>query len=300
MTRFQQRAISDKTSGPMRDWRVWAVLAIVLVAIVAIFLLQPIPQSEAYHNFADKRALFGIPNFLNVVSNLLFLLVGALGIYHVLCCPAVCGACRPAATSLSSEVRTSRGATFIDPRERWPYFAFFVGVAITTFGSVYYHFDPRDSTLLWDRIPMAVGFMALVAATVGERISVKASMQILVPLMALGAGSVAYWDVTQEGGHGDLRPYVLVQFGSVLVILLLVGLFPSRYTRGVDLVAALAIYVFAKIFEAADGSIFALGNIVSGHTLKHIAAAVSVYWILRMLRHRDVLPVQQRIRSTNE
>jgi len=64
----------------MRDWRVWAVLAIVLVAIVAIFLLQPIPQSEAYHNFADKRALFGIPNFLNVVSNLLFLVVGALGI----------------------------------------------------------------------------------------------------------------------------------------------------------------------------------------------------------------------------
>jgi len=196
----------------MRDWRVWAVLAIVLFAIVAIFLLQPIPQSEAYHNFADKRALFGIPNFLNVVSNLLFLLVGALGIYHVLCCPAVCGACRPAATSLSSEVTTSsRGATFIDPRERWPYFAFFVGVAITAFGSAYYHFDPRDSTLLWDRIPMAIGFMALVAATVGERISMKAGMQILVPLMALGAGSVAYWDVTQEGGHGDLRPYVLVQ-----------------------------------------------------------------------------------------
>jgi hypothetical protein len=163
-----------------------------------------------------------------------------------------------------------------------------------------YHFGPRDSTLLWDRIPMAIGFMALVAATVGERISVKASMQILVPLMALGAASVAYWDVTQKGGHGDLRPYVLVQFGSVLVILLLVGLFPSRYTRGVDLVAALAIYVFAKIFEAADGSIFALGNIVSGHTLKHIAAAVSVYWILRMLRHRDVLSAQQRIRSTNE
>jgi hypothetical protein len=284
----------------MRDWRVWVVLATVLVAIVAIFLLPPIPQSEVYHLFADKRTLFGIPNCLNLVSNLLFLLVGVLGVYHVLSRPKVSVARRPAATSPSSEVTTSREATFFDPRERWSYFAFFAGVAMTAFGSAYYHFDPRDGTLLWDRIPMAIGFMALVAATVGERVSVKAGMQILAPLMALGAGSVVYWDVTQEGGHGDLRPYVLVQFGAVLVILLLVGLFPSRYTRGVDLVAALAIYGFAKIFEAADGSIFALGGIVSGHTLKHIAAAISAYWILRMLQHRDVLNVQQRIRSSNE
>lgn len=289
MTRLQT-VIPDTTSKPTRDWRVWAVLATVLVGIFAIFLLQPIPQSEAYHNFADKRALFGIPNFLNVASNLLFLLVGTLGIYQILCCPAVSEGCQPGATSLTAAVTTSsRGATFIDPRERWPYFGFFVGVLMTAFGSTYYHLDPRDATLLWDRIPMAIGFMALVAATVGERINVKAGVQMLVPLMALGTGSVVYWDFTQEGGHGDLRPYVLVQFGSALVVILLVGLFPPRYTRGADLVAALAIYAFAKIFEAADGLIFAFGSIVSGHTLKHIAAAISACWILRMLRHRHAL-----------
>lgn len=280
------------TSGPMRDWRVWVVVATVLVAIVTVFLLPPIPQSEAYHNFADKRALFGIPNCFNVVSNLLFLLVGALGVHHVLYRPGANRTYRSAATSLRSEVTTSEKATFIDPSERWSYFAFFAGVATTAFGSAYYHFDPRDSTLLWDRIPMAIGFMALVATTVGERISVKAGVQILVPLMILGAGSVVYWDVTQEGGHGDLRPYALIQFGSVLVILLLVGLFPPRYTRGDDLVVALAIYAFAKILEAADGSIFAAGKIVSGHTVKHIAAAISAYWILRMLQHRDVVVVR--------
>ncbi len=277
----------------MWNWRVWVVLATVLVAIVAIFLLPPIPQSELYHNFADKRMLFGVPNCLNVVSNLLFLFVGALGLHHVLYRPRASGAHKSAARGASSGVTTSRGATFIDPSERWSYPAFFVSVAMTAFGSAYYHFDPSDGTLLWDRIPMAIGFMALVAATVGERISVRAGTQILVPLMALGAGSVVYWDLTQEGGNGDLRPYALVQFGSVLVIFLLVGLFPSRYTRGADLVAALAIYAVAKIFEAADGSIFALGSIVSGHTLKHIAAAISAYWIVRMLLHRDVLSVQQ-------
>jgi hypothetical protein len=285
-----QTAISDETSGPSRYWRVWVVLATVLVAIFVMFLLQPIPQSEAYHNFADKRALFGIPNFLNVGSNLLFLLVGALGIYQVLSCLAVRGSCQPAGASLTSAVTTSsREAKFTDHREGWPYLAFFVGVAMTAFGSAYYHFGPRDSTLLWDRIPMAIGFMALVAATVGERINVKAGVQMLVPLMALGAGSVIYWNITQEGGHGDLRPYVLVQFGSVLVLLLLVGLFPSRYTHGADLVVALVIYAVAKIFEAADGPVFALGGIVSGHTLKHIAAAISAFWILRMLRHRHAL-----------
>jgi len=275
-------AVSHEAPGLTRNWRVGVVLATILVAMVAIFLLPPIPQSELYHIFADKRTAFGIPNCLNVLSNLLFLLVGALGVSHVL--HSLAG---PAPINGRAEATTFSGAMFIDPNERWGYLAFFVSVALTAFGSAYYHLDPRDGTLLWDRIPMAIGFMALVAATVGERISMKAGRQILVPLMALGAGSVVYWQVTQKSGHGDLRPYVLVQFGSVLLTLLLAGLFPSRYTHGGDLVTALAIYGFAKVFEAADRSIFAIGSIVSGHTLKHIAAAISAYWVLGMLRLRN-------------
>jgi hypothetical protein len=83
-----------------------------------------------------------------------------------------------------------------------------------------------------------------------------------------------------------LRPYVLVQFGSLPVLLLLLVLFEPRYTRGSDLIIALALYAIAKIFEVADRQIFSLGGIVSGHTLKHVAAALSVYWILWMLQHR--------------
>src|SRR6185437_2918033 len=209
-------AVSHEAPGLTRNWRVGVVLATILVAMVAIFLLPPIPQSELYHIFADKRTAFGIPNCLNVLSNLLFLLVGALGVSYVL--HPLAG---PAPINGRAEATTFSGAMFIDPNERWGYLAFFVSVALTAFGSAYYHLDPHDGTLLWDRIPMAIGFMALVAATVGERISMKADRQILVPLMALGAGSVVYWQVTQKSGHGDLRPYVLVQFGSVLLILLL-------------------------------------------------------------------------------
>jgi hypothetical protein len=189
----------------------------------------------------------------------------------------------------STDAANSDGFAFTDPRESWSYSTFFLGVTTTAVGSAYYHLNPSDGTLLWDRIPMAIGFMALVSATVSERIGVKARLHLLLPLLMLGVVSVVYWEITQNNGHGDLRPYALAQFGSVVIILLLVGLFPPRYTRGSDLIFALLIYACAKIFEAADGPIFLLGGIASGHTLKHIAAAMSAFWIFRMLRLRAAL-----------
>jgi len=248
--------------------RVWILLAAVAAAIVGVFHFPAIPQSEAYHNFADQRPLLGIANCLNVISNAPFLFIGLAGIGFAL--------------------RGTRAGENLSPdaRERWPWFAFFVGVALTAFGSAWYHHRPNDHTLVWDRIPMTIGFMALVAAVVAERISVRAGLRLLLPLIALGVGSVIYWDVTQASGHGDLRPYALAQFGSLLVLVLLFALFPARYTRSWDFVAALAFYGLAKIFEAADKLVFAAGHIVSGHTVKHLFAALSTYWILRMLRLR--------------
>jgi hypothetical protein len=247
------------------SWRIGFLLAVVLLATCVVFLFPPIPQSEAYHDFADKRALLGIPNCMNVVSNALFLVVGCTGLCKVWRRPE---------------------ESFADSRERWAYIVFFAGLVMTAFGSAYYHLSPRDGSLLWDRIPMALSFSALVAANVGERISVKAGVRLLSPLLIAGAGSVMYWDVTQRSGRGDLRPYVLVQFGSALVLVLLISLFPPRYTRGADMLMALAIYAAAKTFEATDRAIFGWIRVVSGHTLKHIAAAFSAYWILRMIRLR--------------
>lgn len=175
---------------------------------------------------------------------------------------------------------------FLNSGERWPYFVFFLAVALTTFGSAYYHARPDDSRLVWDRLPMTLGFMSLLAATLNERVSVQASSLALVPLLVFGFASVLYWSVTQSHGHGDLRPYVLAQFGSLAVLLLLVGVFSPRYTCGADLIVSLGIYALAKGFEALDRPIFDTGRILSGHTLKHVAAAVSVYWILRMLQLR--------------
>lgn len=248
--------------------RVWILLAAVFIAVFIVYLFPAIPQSEAYHNFVDKRALFGVPNCLNVISNALFLLVGVRGMWFTL--------------------RADHGMNaFVDSRERWPYAAFFAGVTLTAFGSAWYHLNPNDRTLVWDRIPMAIGFMALVAALIGERIDVETGVWLLLPLISVGIGSVVYWEITQLRGHGDLRPYAVVQFGSLLVLLLVIVLFPARYTRTTDFAVSLALYGVAKIFEAADRPVFGLAHVVSGHTIKHIFAAFSAYWIFRMLRLRS-------------
>jgi hypothetical protein len=255
-------------------WRDWLLISAVLAAAIGLFLVPAIPQEEAYHHFADSRAFFDIPNFFNVVSNVFFLPVGVLGMVFTV-------------------HKWSTGWTpFLKPGERWPYFVFFLSVALTTFGSAYYHWRPNDQTLLWDRLPMAMGFASLLAATIAERIRLRLGLGLLAPLIISGMATVIYWGVTQSHGHGDVRPYAFAQFGSLLTILLLLALYPPRYTHGYDLLISLGIYGVAKVFEETDRVIFSWGGIVSGHTLKHIVAAASTWWILRMLHHR--VPVLQK------
>ena len=134
---------------------------------------------------------------------------------------------------------------------------------------------------------MAIGFMGIVAAAVSERVSTKAGRRLLIPLALLGAASVWYWRWSAAHGVENLNPYGAVQFGSVLLILLMIVLFPPRYTRGRDFFAVAGLYALAKLAEHFDRAIFAAtGNIVSGHTLKHLLAAASIFCALRMLKLR--------------
>ena len=132
---------------------------------------------------------------------------------------------------------------------------------------------------------LAVAFMALFTSVLAERIDVRLTW-LLLPLVFLGAGSVLYWGWTENQGRGDLRPYLLVQFFPMLALPLLLVLFPPRYTRTGDLVGALAWYAAAKVLELADVPIYNQGQIVSGHTLKHLLAAFSAYLVLHMLKRR--------------
>ncbi len=250
-----------------RRARLW-LLAAASLALVAVGLVLPrIPQGRGYHRFADQRGWFAVPSSLNVLSNLPFLMVGVLGLAFL-------------ARSKAPN------ASFLDTRERWPYVIFFLGVACTTLGSAYYHWSPSNDGLMWDRLPMTFGFMGLLAAIVAEYVGVGVGLRLLLPLLAVGVSSVIYWHETELRGSGDLRPYVLVQFYPLLVIPLLMLLFPPRYTRRSDIFVAVGAYALAKVFELLDAAIFNWGRLVSGHTLKHLTAALAVYWILRMLKKR--------------
>jgi hypothetical protein len=239
----------------------------VIIAIIAL-RLPPIPQPLAYHNFADHRACIGIPNFGDVVSNLPFAIVGLCGLIFL--------------------VGPNAAAKFSDLRERWLYLVVFAGLILTAFGSAYYHLAPGNARLVWDRIPIMIVFMALVSAVIAERVSVPAGLALFPVLQALGVGSVLLWRAGELQGHGDLRLYAAVQVYSILILLLLL-LFPAKYTRGSDFAVVVGFYVLAKILEESDRQVFALGHMVSGHTLKHLAAAAAGYWILRMLKKRNLV-----------
>ena len=246
--------------------RLLAILGLTLVVIVVILMWPPVPQDRSYHNFADQRMLLGIPNFFDVISNAAFVLVGMLGLLFL--------------------YRQSASNAFPEKAELWPYAVLFLGLALTGMGSAYYHLAPANARLTWDRLPLTLVIMPFFAATIAERVSAKAGLWLLFPLVAVGLGSVIYWHWSEAQGAGDLRLYILVQYYPMLAIPLIVLLFPSRYTRGPDVLVVLGLYAVAKAFEVFDAVIFAQGGFVSGHTLKHLVAGVATYWILRMLRKR--------------
>ena len=241
------------------------------VLLVMAMIMPPVAQSQLYHAFSDQRGFLGIPNFLDVVSNLPFLLIGVAGIIF-----------------LRSEKRDGwrNDSTGI----RSAYQLVFLSTLLVFPGSAYYHWAPNNDNLLWDRLPIATGMMALVAAVLLERISIKRPNLLIVALISLGAVSVLYWYWSERAQAGNLNFYIAVQFGALLLIALLVRFYPSRYSRARDLYGVLGWYGLAKLAEMLDQPIYQMSGTVSGHTLKHLLAALGIYWLLRMLRLRADKP----------
>jgi hypothetical protein len=238
--------------------RAYLIVLLLIAALGAVMLLPPIAQDPAYHAFADRRAFLGFPNFLNVATNLTFLAVGVAGIQ--LC-------------------MSGSGALGV----RWAWMTCFTGVALVCIGSGYYHLAPDNDTLVWDRLPMSIGFMALLVAVLAEHLNARLEKWLLAPAVLIGIASVLYWRYT-----GDLRLYLLVQFLPLIMLPVVLLLFKSPYTHRGLLLLALAIYVLSKVAEYYDATVFAAtGETLSGHALKHLLAALSllvIYWMLRRRR----------------
>lgn len=252
-----------------RRYKVAILTGFAVVIAIAFFFVRPIAQNPQYHNFADRRTILGIPNFWDVVSNVPFAVCGIMGLAF-----------------LSSE---SGARAFGFRSEAWLYALFFAALVLTFAGSSYYHLNPDNDTLVWDRIPMSIGFMAILAAVIAERVDLKMGIRLLIPLLVLGIASVLFWHWTETKGAGDLRFYAVVQFFPMLAIPFMVLFFSSRYTGGKYLLILAGFYGAAKVLEYFDHEIFSAGHLWSGHTLKHLTSAAGTYWVLVMLRRRNLV-----------
>jgi hypothetical protein len=237
-------------------------IAIGAASLIAICFaaLPPIPQDPLYHAFADRRIFFGVPNFWNVISNIPFFIAAIWGL---------------------RALRTRNA--FTEAWERVAYCILLAGTAMVGFGSTYYHLHPDDSRLFWDRVPMTVVFMSLVATTIGERVNSNTGKLMLLPLILAGIGSVLYWR-----SSGDLRPYVVVQFGSLLAMPVLLLLFPPRYSASNWIWGTLLLYAIAKVMEVFDQGIATVIP-TGGHPWKHLAAVGAVLLYNAGVAHRKPL-----------
>jgi hypothetical protein len=107
---------------------------------------------------------------------------------------------------------------------------------------------------------------------------------LLWPLVALGIVSLLVWRYTD-----DLRLYGWVQFFPCVLLPLVFGLFAPRYSGTWYWFAAAGWYLLAKILEFADAGIYSALHVMSGHPLKHLAAAGACYAILRAFQTRRLL-----------
>lgn len=234
-----------------------ALLITTIGSLIFIFTKAAINQDPLYHQFIDQRVFIGVPNFFDVFSNIFFIIFGFMG--------------------LQATLKTKNLST----RKSW--IVFFVGVILVAPGSAYYHWAPDNNTLVWDRLPMTIGFMALFVALIAENINLKLE-KLLIPMCLLGLASVVWWVYSS-----DLRFYYWVQLAPIVTIPVILLFFPSTYTGKAWFLVVLVCYLVAKVVEHRDPQIYEFtSGRMSGHTLKHILAAFGIYALAHMISTRKL------------
>jgi hypothetical protein len=229
--------------------------------LLAALLLPPLAQPASFHAFADDRTLWGLPNALDVLSNLPFALAGAAGLLVLR---------RVHAMELSGVQRRCAAL-------------FFVGLVITSLVSGWYHVRPDDLGLAFDRAGMALAFAGLLGLAVAAHVSDRAGRLLaraLVPLAAAGILACYF--------SGNLLPWALLQGGGMVLLVVLACGQPRPGEIRVRWWLVLAAYGVAKLFEAGDAFIHAAsGELLSGHTLKHLTAAAAALPVIAALARLD-------------
>ncbi len=245
----------------MKRLHIYLFIIALVASTIGLWWMGPIPQDPLYHDFADQRSFFGIPNFWNVVSNIPFLLLGAVGIWWSI-----------------RDWRRRKGLVV----QLIPAVLSF-GILTAFGGSAYYHWTPNSLTLVWDRLPMTLMFMPVFAILIYDFIGEKQGNITFWLLVMLGIFSVFYWHYTEAAGRGDLRVYAFVQYFPMLAAILLVLITPQKPVYARYLLIAVGWYVLAKLCEHFDDAIFAKLVFWSGHTIKHLLSCVSLWYVLKIV-----------------
>lgn len=234
-----------------RRLKICFIMLVVIISVGMILGMKPVSQDVGYHAFADDAKRFGVVNANDVISNAGFIIAGIVGLMRLRSWPS------------SNTIKL------------WRFF--FFSVILVGFGSAYYHLRPSNTTLIWDRLPMTLGFAALTSCLFAERLGVKMGHRLFGPLAASGMLSVIYWWITEQAGAGDLRPYILVQYLPMVLIPLILLLFPKSSGQNKFYWLLFSSYLAAKFFEINDIEVFHLTHqVISGHTIKHLAAATGI------------------------
>jgi len=256
-------------------------LAFFLGLLLLIGIVGPVlPAAEVAIAlvFADTRSWHGLPNAMDVLSNLPFLLMGCWGLYWL---NRIDRAHHEALSGFPLAPPAS------DPPDNtldcaW---LFFAGLIATAAGSAFYHLAPDAPRLAADRAGMAVAFAGLIGMAVCERVSQRAGWPAAWFVLTTGLLSA---EIAQE--TGNVLPWALVQFGGMALVLTLALALsrPISGAVGLRLGWVIAAYVLAKAFELADQPIYEVTQgVISGHTLKHLCAALAALPVLTALQRLD-------------
>ena len=249
-----------------------------LLLFFAVLLLLAVvgpalsPPGMAVTPFADERDWFGFPHAMDVLSNLPFAALGVWGLrwlhWHDRTHEHVQDA-------VPHHAMTQPPVNLLDCA--WMFFA---GLVLTALGSAFYHLQPDELRLAADRAGMAVAFSGLVGFAVCERVSARAGWPAAWFTLAGGLLAAA---VCHRAGNA--LPWAVVQFGGMALVLALSLARPVAGAIGLKLGWVVFFYALAKLFELADHPIFeATRHLVSGHSLKHLAAALAALPVLHALQ----------------
>jgi hypothetical protein len=248
----------------MKRFTVQLPLLLTFLLTAAFLMHGPISQPADYHNFADTRAWLGVPNAGDVLSNAGFGLIGLWGLMRLW---------------------PHRDHSALAPG--WPgYCLFLVSLILTAAGSGYYHLEPDNARLFWDRLPIALACAGLLGAVRAETVSGRNGGWWLVLLSIYAALSVWWWQFTEQAGQGDLRLYLLLQLLPLVLIPLWQFIYAAPKSARRAFGAAILLYVGAKFAELNDQSLFATLSWISGHTIKHLMAVLAAGVLVRHLVNR--------------